>query len=373
MSFNIRKSLLGAALLVPAMGLTIANADNIQDLTINASANFRAAATKYSTSLGKFSKGDKVEYLGISGNWYKVQANGQVGYVYKDYVDVTYAVSVASSEKSNNLTKYVNCSSLNLRSQATTSSSIVKTLSKGTEVSVLYVTGNWSKVSVNGLEGFVYSSYLSDGTSAAIEDNTVKSYQYVTATSVNLREGASTSTAVICKVSKDTKVGVISSTSNWAKVKYNSTYGYIHTSNLADSKASAETPSTSSSTSAKIDKMMSIAASKIGCRYVRGSEGPNTFDCSGFTGYLYKQIGVSIPRSSSQQKNAGTYVSKSNLKKGDLVFLDTSGNGAVDHACIYVGNGEIIHANSSAGKITRSDLNSSYYRSTYVCARRILD
>ena len=117
------------------------------------------------------------------------------------------------------------------------------------------------------------------------------------------------------------------------------------------------------------------AKSLLGKPYVWGAEGPNSFDCSGFTYYVFKNsAGITLPRTSSAQSKYGKSVSKSNLKAGDLIFFDTVGpnNGAVTHVGLYIGNGQFIHAASGQGKVVINNLNSSYYVKAYVNARRVL-
>ena len=383
MDFNIKNILLGTAVILPAtMGLSISNADTIQNLTINKSVNFRVAPNVNSTKIDKLKKGQTVEYLGKSGNWYKIKYNGRTGYIYK-----TYASAVSTTEASNNSLKYVNCSSLNLRSGAGTNYSIIKVLYKGTNVTVLSSSNNWSKVSVNGTIGYVSSTYLSSA-SEATEDTSsnnnlstenVQYYRY-TSSKINFRQSSSTSSSVLYQLPKNTKVGVVSTTSTgWAKVKHNNTYGYVSTTYLSQNQTGldAEKDSnydSSTSKSEKISKIVSVAKSKLGCKYVRGSEGPTTFDCTGLTYYLYKQIGITLPRGTAEQKSVGTYVAKSDLQPGDLVYLDTKGDdGIIDHAAIYIGNDTIIHANSAAGKVGTSNLNTAYYKKAYVSARRVLN
>lgn len=383
MDFNIKNILLGTAVILPAtMGLSISNADTIQNLTINKSVNFRVAPNVNSTKIDKLKKGQTVEYLGKSGNWYKIKYNGRTGYIYK-----TYASAVSTTEASNNSLKYVNCSSLNLRNGAGTNYSIIKVLYKGTNVTVLSSSNNWSKVSVNGTIGYVSSTYLSSA-SEATEDTSsnnnsltenVQYYRY-TSSKINFRQSSSTSSSVLYQLPKNTKVGVVSTTSTgWAKVKHNNTYGYVSTTYLSQNQTGldAEKDSnydSSTSKSEKISKIVSVAKSKLGCKYVRGSEGPTTFDCTGLTYYLYKQIGITLPRGTAEQKSVGTYVAKSDLQPGDLVYLDTKGDdGIIDHAAIYIGNDTIIHANSAAGKVGTSNLNTAYYKKAYVSARRVLN
>ena len=128
-------------------------------------------------------------------------------------------------------------------------------------------------------------------------------------------------------------------------------------------------PASSTST---VQAVLNLAYSKIGCPYVWGAEGPNSFDCSGFTSYVFRNaVGVSIPRTSSAQSGYGKTVSKSNLQPGDLVFFNTSGSG-VSHVGIYVGGGNMIHSPSTGKTVSVTSINSSYYSARFVTAKRVL-
>jgi len=96
---------------------------------------------------------------------------------------------------------------------------------------------------------------------------------------------------------------------------------------------------------------------------------PSGFDCSGFTLYIYRQLGVRLPHSAADQFYLGTPVSRSDLLPGDLVFFETYTQGP-SHVGIYVGEGRFIHASSRRG-ISLDSLDSSYYASRYLGARRI--
>lgn len=108
----------------------------------------------------------------------------------------------------------------------------------------------------------------------------------------------------------------------------------------------------------------------LGKPYVWASSGPNSFDCSGFTSYVYKKFGYSLPHYTGEQVEMGKAVAKKDLKTGDLVFFDTSGSNS--HVGIYIGNDKFIHASSGKKKVMISDLNESYYKSRYSEARRII-
>ncbi|MCC2593754.1 C40 family peptidase [Tessaracoccus sp. OS52] len=88
------------------------------------------------------------------------------------------------------------------------------------------------------------------------------------------------------------------------------------------------------------ENVVAAALAKVGSPYVYASAGPNSFDCSGLTSYAYKQVGITLPRSSGAQFSAGTRVSRSNLKPGDLVFYYSP----ISHVGIYIGDGKIVDA-----------------------------
>src|SRR5699024_7679398 len=83
--------------------------------------------------------------------------------------------------------------------------------------------------------------------------------------------------------------------------------------------------------------IVDIAFRYVGTPYVWGGASPSGFDCSGFTSYVFAQAGISIPRSSSAQRNAGTVVSAADARAGDLVWWP-------GHVGIYLGGGDYIAA-----------------------------
>lgn len=116
------------------------------------------------------------------------------------------------------------------------------------------------------------------------------------------------------------------------------------------------------------DTAADIGLNYIGVPYVWGGTTPSGFDCSGFTSYTYKQAGVSLPRTAADQYTKGTAVSKSNLKKGDLVFFSTYKAGA-SHVGIYLNDNKFVHASSNGVKV--SSLGESYYANSYIGSKRV--
>ncbi|SFV54533.1 Invasion associated protein p60 [hydrothermal vent metagenome] len=115
-----------------------------------------------------------------------------------------------------------------------------------------------------------------------------------------------------------------------------------------------------------------IAKSKLRKRYVWGAVGPRTFDCSGYTSYVFKKLGVKLPRVSRGQSKFGKLVKRENLQVGDLLFFDTGRKGVVNHVGIYLGNDKFIHASSAKKRVVISRLSKGFYSSRYKWARRVM-
>ena len=102
------------------------------------------------------------------------------------------------------------------------------------------------------------------------------------------------------------------------------------------------------------EQLVKTATSKLGTPYVWGATGPTSFDCSGFTQWVYRQHGISIPRTSGAQKSAGKIVSLSELQVGDIVWRS-------GHVGIYIGGGQYIHAPTSGDVVKISNMSSGKF------------
>ncbi|GAV32303.1 cell wall-associated hydrolases [Coriobacteriaceae bacterium EMTCatB1] len=104
--------------------------------------------------------------------------------------------------------------------------------------------------------------------------------------------------------------------------------------------------------------VVQIALSKLGTPYRWGASGPDAFDCSGFTMWVYAQVGVSLPHSSRAQYDCGERVSRANLRPGDLVFF---GRSRIHHVGIYIGGNRYVHAPHTGDVVRISSLDRADY------------
>ena len=289
----------------------------------------------------------------------------------------------------------VTASSLYVRSGASTSHNILGTVTKGNSVEIKDTQNGWHKINYKGNDGWVSGKYITSSSSSSTSGSTstgttqASKTGTITATSLNVRSGPSTSYSAKSSVKKGNVVGILKQYSNgWYEVKLaNGTTGCVSGSYLtitAGSSSSITSGSTSgttsgntntntgTSTNAKVQAVVNMVKRQVGKPYVYGAAGPNSFDCSGLTYYCYKNAaGITLNRSSAAQASNGRYVSKSELKPGDLIFFN-SGTNRIRHVGMYVGNGQFIHAPSPGKSVKYENLYSSYYVKGYVTARRII-
>lgn len=216
---------------------------------------------------------------------------------------------------------------------------------------------------------------------------------YVNYSSVYVRKGPGTENPIVDSLILNNQVTVIAEAGDWYKIKVGDITGYIAKRLLSNTKTettdrnSQEREETSvnqneqqSNTNSQVlasskgQEIVEYAKKYLGCRYVYGGSGPSTFDCSGFTMYVYKHFGINLSHSAVAQAKNGVYVSKSNLQPGDLVFFkDYQTMNGIGHCGIYIGDGNFIHASSGTGYCVKiSTLLSGSYNTRYETARRLI-
>ena len=222
-------------------------------IKVSDSLNVRSGAgTSYSV-IGSLKNGTSVEIVGTSGNWYKIKYGNGYGYVSKDYVTLNSSSNSNTGNTSNsgstNNTPATSTTkgtvkvsdSLNVRSGAGTSYSVVGSLKNGTSVEIVETSGNWYKIKYGNGYGYVSKDYVtlnsssnsntgntsnSGSTNNTPATSTTKGTVKVS-DSLNVRSGAGTSYSVVGSLKNGTSVEIVETSGNWYKIKYGNGYGYV--------------------------------------------------------------------------------------------------------------------------------------------------
>ena len=264
----------------------------------------------------------------------------------------------------------VESNGLRLRAKPNTDAEILATAAYGDQVVIIRKVDDWYLVDYNLLIGYVHSDYVS----IKERENIELGYGVVEDSAVNLRAKPDPASKHLATLNLGDTAYIIGFNCGWYKVQYEGQTGYIR----SDLLALTEAPKTNSQAvvgKAPVvvtlgDQAVSYAYNYLGVPYVWGGTSPDGFDCSGFTKYVYKQMGITLNRTAAQQLKNGTSVTS--LQPGDLVFFNNTyaTSAAASHVGIYIGNNQFIHAANGGVKITSMD--QEYYAARYIGARRVV-
>ena len=364
--------------------------------TVTASVlNVRSGPSTNDIVISKINTGTEVEVLEESNGWYKVKLkNGQVGWASAQYLS-TNSMSDNQGSSNQDSSNEVNISKtgivkadvLNIRSNPGTNNSIIGKLYNGESITVLSEQNNWYKIKKsNGQTGWVSAQYISINSTSDNQENSNDQQDFsnevsisktgiVKADVLNIRSNPGTNNSIIGKLYNGESITVLSEQNNWYKIKKsNGQIGWVSAQyiSLNNDQQDSSNEATDENID-KADKVVALAEKQIGKPYVWGAEGPDSFDCSGLVYYVYKEaVGINLPRVSRDQYNVGTYISKENLKPGDLVFSSTNDAGTITHVGIYVGDNKMIHSPNSGKNVEKVDLSNNYWKNCYVGAKRVL-
>lgn len=425
---NIKSIVVMATLgIIALFFINISFAANIANVNVE-TANLRETADSNSKIIKQVSLNEEVEILEKDGDWYKVKSENTTGYLRQDLVTIkdepisTNSDSEEATEKTNThqeqqiKNKTIETNEKNKQVIEDTKLKIVPSINatdivevkKDEKVEVIETINGWVCIQTETTKGWIRSNKLKEvdeqseqqiqeqneedkivQQSEVIQETKLKT-AYINSQTVNLRKEANTNSDILAKLSLNTAVDVYSEENGWSKVKAEEKEGYISSSLLSDKKQettrSLETPRSTETTTSKETQqqetnttvvptsgkgstVVETAKNYIGSSYVYGASGPNSFDCSGFTSYVFKQHGVTLNRTAAGQYSNGVAVSRDQLQPGDLVMFGKSG---INHVGIYIGGGQIVHAANTSRGVTTDTINSGYYNNNYVGARRVI-
>ena len=368
-----------------AVSLNVNKSYADSNATVNVSAlNIRSGPGINYSKKGVVYKGASLNIIETNGEWSHVTLdNGEKGWVYSKYINSTSSSNNIANNVSGQV--IVTASYVNIRIGAGTNNTIKTVVPYGTKLTLISKSNGWYNVKLeNGTTGWIsgkYISTISNNQNSNQSSNTYNNFtpcngKVTSYANLNVRSGPGTNYTIKTRLIYGQVVKLTEKSNGWYKITLsNGSDGWVHsdyikitTESVTDNSQNSNNNSTSYRSA-----VVNLAYSLLGKPYAWGGNGPNCFDCSGFTSYVYKHAeGKTIPRVSYQQAKYGTFVSRGNYLPGDLLYFATTGTGNPSHVGIYVGNNTFIHASGTASKPDKVKLStlSGYYLNALLGARR---
>lgn len=375
--------------------------------------NIRKTPSTDAEVLGKLYEGSSAKILESKDGWSKIESGSVTGYIKSEFL-ATGAKAESLAQKYGTVYASVKPGTitLNVRSKASTSSTIVTQIPEDEQYEVLSVGDAWVKVSIDGETGYVAKEFVDMKASfkkaISIEEEqaeirrkqeaeraAAEAAQEADNDNDNDNDGGNSNSSSHHSNGGSHKNNNSSNsgshktngggshksnsssgnhkTSGGGSHKSNSSSGSHKTSGGGSSSSSKKHSSSSSheasdSGSGRGSSVASYAQKFVGNPYVwGGSSLTHGTDCSGFTMSIYRKFGRSLPHSAAAQSGCGKKVSFSNLQPGDLIFYRNGSR--IGHVAIYIGGGRVCHASNKRDGIKISN----YRYRTPACARRILN
>lgn len=335
--------------------------------------NVRSGAGTGHNVISKVKSGQVLQVVGQENGWFKVNVNGQTGYVSGDFV--TTGGKTGTTVQQGTGTYTVNVSSLNVRTGPSTSHTVLGSVNKGKTVQVVGEVQDWFKINFNGGTGYVSKDFVTKGGSAVSNEtkqpttnNNTTTVQtggsYVVNTgALKVRTGPATYNAVIGGVTNGTVLNVTGAENGWYKINHNGRTGYVSADFVKFVKGgvnnvtnNVQQPTTGGNTSS----IAGFARSLNGSPYRPSGTTPAGFDCSGFIHYVLNKTG----HEGKRQTVAGYWSSKtktSNPQPGDLVYFQNTYKPGPSHMGVYLGNGQFISAETTETGVRISSVSNSYW------------
>ena len=340
---TIKVALLSAMIFVPSLAYGQA-----YGTVATETLNVRQGAKLEAPIVEQVGLGETVEIVSEQNDWLKIILPDDArAYVKAEYINVHRVVAVVDVNDGLNVRDY----------PSTENGKVIGRFDAGDEISVLYRVGEWYKVSQEGFEGYVHKDYVKNSSQVDfLKYLPTEKLTQVRRMTMTQEEAM----AVMVEVEQENN-----------QPSYTEGSKPATSSHKGNGSSNEQNQSNVSSGGATGQAVVSYAKQFLGNPYHFGGDSlTNGVDCSGFTSQIMKHFGISLNRSSaSQYANNGYAVSRDNLQAGDLVFYGYSGQ--VSHVAIYIGGGQVIHANDERTGICISNAFPSGGK-PYIGAKRVL-
>lgn len=381
------------------------------------SANVRNGPGTNYDKIGEVANGNALTLLSRAGEWYKAQRDdGTIVWVMAELLAVNATAASLLPEATDipappppKVATVVEAN-LNLRDGPDTKYVGMTKLEANIQLDLLARYNDWYQVQTGqGQIGWVRSDFLNiaPGVTERIEvvteipDPNPALVGVIQEQGVNLRGGPGTDYDKVTKLNSGVQLDLLARYEDWFKVKTSDgKTGWISNelvgvneyiarrvkttsvipalpkpkTAVATNKSKAPTSSRSAPAPASAaGSVVEYAMQFVGSPYVFGASGPNAFDCSGFTRYVYKQYGLNLPHSAEGQYSTahGSIISNKNeLAAGDLVFFVNTYKPGISHVGIYIGNGNVVQAMSPELGLGVANINGAYWSEHYYSAIR---
>ena len=400
------------ALPIPGLNPQLLTPQPIAAMVAAESANVRGGPGTNYDKVGELTDGTQLQVLAQADGWYQARVrDGRVIWITAELLDLDPAMADFLPEAANIPAPppakigLVFEEGLNLRDGPGTTYVGMTKLNVSAQLDLLARYGDWFQVqTAEGQAGWVLGQYLTIGPGVierveavtSIPDANPALIGRTSEPNVNLRGGPGTAYDKLGALGRATQLDLLGRYEDWFKVRTpQGGTGWVSNELLDVStfvsrrvpsvqsipSLPRRTPATQAQAprralpvpSAAAGNVVGYAAQFVGARYVWGGSGPNAFDCSGLTRYVYTQFGLNLPHSSAGQysTNYGTVVSNpADLRPGDIVFFVNTYKRGISHVGIYIGGGDVVQAMSPKLGVGVANLNGGYWAQHYYSAIR---
>lgn len=255
----------------------------------------------------------------------------------------------------------VESGNLNVREAPSTEGKLVGKMPKNSACEILELLDGWAHITSGEVEGYVSLDYLLTGPDARLKANELaRTVVVVNTDGLNVRDQASTDSAVLTQVPKGEELEYVETLDGWVGVSIDDQVAYV-SSDYVTVEEKLDTAITMTELLYGVGvsdvrvELVEYAKTALGNPYVWGGTSlTKGADCSGFVLSVYKKFGIKLSHSSSAQSKEGTKISASELQPGDLIFYANS-SGTINHVALYIGGGRVIHASSPSTGIKIRD------------------